>query len=469
MGRNDERDQFEFGTPSHLGYLKMAEGDSRRDKRRCVHYDKKTGYCNRKRHNVNLNLRYCSGSSQCDRYSEMENQTKSSAATWWSSEITPSKIDGINNALRERYIAHVRKEIVEKMLGIQWECCVVAGQGIREVKKTRGRKMKQITKSRHDALLNEVVLAMFRYREAKFSKSSSRIGDAKQRYKYVLGAFLEPYSCKVNDVMLSVGLSIVDDEADRIHEVAPSTFWPRTKPPVTEGEIRERKANERVEHILPQKMDDCRNEATVSRNEIDEDVKKAYLRREDREGTICKYRSIDSSICNAPGSRNYKRVCGGAAGCPYYARRTEPVQKRAVTGTVKDNVEISEINYKKSSAIDIWIEQMRKEGMSEERIFVEICKRAFEVYYRWAEEQEKVFMQFERKYGVLLRKGNFVEATFFAEENRKQLQEAAESLQNTREGVRELSRRINSVSINFDDLDELRKKTRELLQRIPKK
>ena len=55
------------------------------------------------------------------------------------------------------------------------------------------------------------------------------------------------------------------------------------------------------------------------------------------------------------------------------------------------------------------------------------------------------------------------------EQSRQQLQEAAKSLQETREELRTFSRKINSTANNAVGLDELRKKTRELLQSIPKK
>lgn len=55
-----------FDTPYHIGYLKMDENDSRRDKRRCVHFDRIEGcksYCKK-------NFCRCPGSSHCKFYCE---------------------------------------------------------------------------------------------------------------------------------------------------------------------------------------------------------------------------------------------------------------------------------------------------------------------------------------------------------------------------------------------------------------
>lgn len=473
MSWKDERDLFEFGTPSHLGYLKMAEGDSRRDKRRCIHYDKKTGYCNRKRHNVNLSLRYCSGSSQCDRYAEIGDirgaeQSQYATRNSLNAATESYQKEKINEALREKYITHIRKAIIEKRFGLQWECCAVAEQDIRIVKKTRGRTMQQITKSKHDALLEDVVMSMFRYREARFSQSMSRISGMKQYYCQTLSSFLRPYSCKADDIAVAEGLSIVDDEIDGIHEVSTSVFRPHTRTVATPQIVKARKNVATNEGTLPQKVND-HNEEDGYLREADEDIKKGYLESETQRGLVCRYRSIDTGSCNAPGCRNYKRVCGGVAGCPDYAKREKPPQKIIDAGGNRRTGNAPALKDEEPSAFDRWHEQMRRSGKTEAEIYVELCKIVFEFYRTEVEKQEKTFVEFERKYGTLLRKGSFTEATLIAEQSRQQLQEAAKSLQETREELRTFSRKINSTVNNTVGLDELRKKTRELLQNIPKK
>ncbi len=60
-----------MGTPSHIEYLKMGEGDSRRHKVRCVDYDHKTGKCMCVE-SPNFILKCC-GSARCDYYLENVN------------------------------------------------------------------------------------------------------------------------------------------------------------------------------------------------------------------------------------------------------------------------------------------------------------------------------------------------------------------------------------------------------------
>ena len=55
-----------FDTPYHIGYLKMDENDSRRDKRRCIYFERNencSSYCRR-------NSVRCPGSSHCQFYNE---------------------------------------------------------------------------------------------------------------------------------------------------------------------------------------------------------------------------------------------------------------------------------------------------------------------------------------------------------------------------------------------------------------
>lgn len=52
-----------IGTPCHSEYLKMKSGDARRDKRRCIYYEKSQKWCS---HNDFV----CPGSTHCDDYIE---------------------------------------------------------------------------------------------------------------------------------------------------------------------------------------------------------------------------------------------------------------------------------------------------------------------------------------------------------------------------------------------------------------
>lgn len=52
-----------IGTPCHSEYLKMKSGDTRRDKRRCIYYEKTEKWCS---HNDFV----CPGSTHCDDYIE---------------------------------------------------------------------------------------------------------------------------------------------------------------------------------------------------------------------------------------------------------------------------------------------------------------------------------------------------------------------------------------------------------------
>lgn len=49
------------GQPWHIRYLKMAENDTRRDKRRCIHFHE--NYCHK-------NFTNCVGSSHCPYYKD---------------------------------------------------------------------------------------------------------------------------------------------------------------------------------------------------------------------------------------------------------------------------------------------------------------------------------------------------------------------------------------------------------------
>lgn len=57
-----------IGTPSHIGYLKMSDGDTRRHKSRCVKYDKKKNICTCVKSPYYAT--HCGGSSHCKFYSE---------------------------------------------------------------------------------------------------------------------------------------------------------------------------------------------------------------------------------------------------------------------------------------------------------------------------------------------------------------------------------------------------------------
>lgn len=59
------------GHPWHIGYLKMDENDTRRDKRKCIHFlrdDSHKNYCQK-------NYVNCVGSSHCPYYKEEQNYT----------------------------------------------------------------------------------------------------------------------------------------------------------------------------------------------------------------------------------------------------------------------------------------------------------------------------------------------------------------------------------------------------------
>ena len=469
MSWKDERDQFDFGTPSHLGYLKMAEGDSRRDKRRCVHFDKKTGYCNRQRHNVNHNLRYCSGSSQCPRYSE---SSESSYKDCIQHTDASSLADGTviieaqdkNISLRDQYVEHVRKAIIEKALGLQWECCAVAGQGVRTIKKTHGKTMTQITKADHAARLRQVVTAMMRYRYSRFSGNRQGISKAQQFYRNALSAFLKPYASKVTDAIVLIGLSIVDDEVNGIKEVDLSAFKQQAQVTAENQAVRPEIS---FGKIPQQKLDNRSDEKTVSTKGVNEGIKKDYLETEDRKGLVCRYRILETGICNAPGSRNYKRVCGGAAGCPNYAEKTG-VTADAKADRARRERDVSAENRENTFSVDAWVDWMRKEKkMSEGEILIELSKTMFECYLSTVNEQEDIFKRHEHEYGLLIRRGDFVGASQLEAKDRSGLLKASTKLQQVRKELLVFSRTINSYKLDDIELDNLRKRVRDALRSIP--
>lgn len=57
-----------LGTPSHVEFLRMSEGDKKRHKSRCIEYDKKKDVCICTK--SPLFMMRCSGSSHCHYYKE---------------------------------------------------------------------------------------------------------------------------------------------------------------------------------------------------------------------------------------------------------------------------------------------------------------------------------------------------------------------------------------------------------------
>lgn len=78
------------GSPWHVGYVRMKENDSRRDKRRCLYYHSEENYCSRYGAK-------CHGSSHCSQYCTTLNRKKSAMNEYWEkkhfndSKVTQSK------------------------------------------------------------------------------------------------------------------------------------------------------------------------------------------------------------------------------------------------------------------------------------------------------------------------------------------------------------------------------------------
>lgn len=78
-----------MGTPSHIEYLHMQEGDTRRHKSRCIEYDKKKDVCMCTK-SANFLLK-CGGSSHCEYYKEESNQTLDDINLLFDNQINKSK------------------------------------------------------------------------------------------------------------------------------------------------------------------------------------------------------------------------------------------------------------------------------------------------------------------------------------------------------------------------------------------
>lgn len=74
------------GTPWHVERMHRKEGDSRRNKRRCIYYDE--GECR----NVRVPLVKCSGSAHCMKYRETLTYNNTEKTTFIKSQITTYKV-----------------------------------------------------------------------------------------------------------------------------------------------------------------------------------------------------------------------------------------------------------------------------------------------------------------------------------------------------------------------------------------